>query len=76
MQQYHQATGATLLSFEQFEQFPNDGMKHELLQGEHVILSPPKFAHNSLQHKILFLLKPYDQHRLGQVRIIISSMTT
>lgn len=60
----------TLLTFEQFEQFPDDGMKHELLQGEHIILPPPKLRHSNLQHKLLRALQPYvDQHQLGDVRI-------
>jgi len=30
----------TLLSFETFEKYEDDGMKHELIQGEHVIAPP------------------------------------
>lgn len=60
----------TLLTFEQFEQLHDDGLKHELLQGEHIVLPPPKSRHNTLQHRLLRLLQPYvDQHRLGDVRI-------
>lgn len=60
----------TLLTFEQFEQFHDDGLKHELLGGEHIAVPPAKFGHNSLQHKLLRLLQPYvDAHRLGDVRI-------
>jgi Uma2 family endonuclease len=60
----------TLLSFEQFEKFPDDGMKHELLQGEHIILPPPKFRHTRIQHDLFDALRPYvRQHKLGDVRI-------
>jgi Uma2 family endonuclease len=60
----------TLLTFEQFEQLHDDGLKHELLQGEHIVLPPPKFDHNSLQHRLLFLLHPYvEKRRLGEVRV-------
>lgn len=60
----------TLLTFEQFEQFHDDGLKHELLGGEHLAVPPPKFGHNSLQHKLLRILQPYvDARRLGDVRI-------
>lgn len=60
----------TLLTFEQFEQLHDDGLKHELLQGEHIVLPPAKFDHNSLQHKLLRLLQPYiDQHQLGDIRV-------
>ncbi len=60
----------TLLTFEQFEQLHDDGLKHELLQGEHIVLPPAKFDHNSLLHRLLRLLQPYvDQHQLGDVRV-------
>jgi Uma2 family endonuclease len=60
----------TLQTFEQFEQYPDDGMKHELLKGEHIVAPPPKFRHSTLQHKLLHLLWPYvQQHKLGDVRI-------
>jgi Uma2 family endonuclease len=60
----------TLLTFEQFEKYPDDGHKHELLQGEHISLPPPKSYHSDVQHLILRILQPYvDQHGLGDVRI-------
>jgi Uma2 family endonuclease len=60
----------TLLTFEQFEKYPNDGHKHELLQGAHIILPPPKSYHSDVQHMLLRILQPYvDQHGLGDVRI-------
>jgi len=58
----------TLLTFEQFEKYPDDGHKHELLQGEHIILPPPKFDHSEIQHKLLYVLGAYvRQRRLGDV---------
>lgn len=39
----------TLLTFEQFEQFHDDGLKHELLSGEHIVLPPPKTRHTRIQ---------------------------
>ena len=60
----------TLVTFEQFEQFHDDGMKHELLKGEHIVVPPPKPRHSNVQHKLLHLLWPYvQQHGLGDVRI-------
>ncbi len=58
----------TLLTFEQFEKYPDDGHKHELLRGEHIILPPPKFDHSQIQHKLLYVLGAYmRQRRLGDV---------
>jgi Uma2 family endonuclease len=60
----------TLTTFEEFEKYPDDGHKHELLQGEHIILPPPKSYHSDVQHLLLRVLQPYvDQHGLGDVRI-------
>ena len=60
----------TLVTFEQFEKYPDDGHRHELLQGEHIILPPAKSYHSDVQHLLLRALQPYvDQHRLGYVRI-------
>jgi Uma2 family endonuclease len=60
----------TLLTVDQFEQYPDDGNKHELLRGEHIVLPPPKSIHSNVQHKLLRAIQPYvDAHRLGDVRI-------
>ena len=60
----------TLQTFEQFEQFQDDGMKHELLKGEHIVLPPANSRHSDIQHRLLHLLYPYiKQHQLGDVRI-------
>src|ERR1700693_4219019 len=57
---YHKNMSArTLVTFEQFEQFPDDGMKHELLKGEHIVVPPAKFRHSNIQHKLHDLLRPY-----------------
>jgi len=68
---YHKHMGArTLVTFEQFEQFPDDGMKHELLQGEHIVVPPPKSRHTRIQQKIQDVLRPFvREHRLGEVHI-------
>ncbi len=45
-------------------------MKHELLEGEHITLPPPKSGHSNVQHRLLRALQPYvDEHRLGDVRL-------
>jgi Uma2 family endonuclease len=60
----------TLVTFEQFEQFPDDGMKHELLKGEHLVVPPPKSRHTRIQQKIQDVLRPFvREHRLGEVHI-------
>jgi hypothetical protein len=38
----------TLVTFEQFERFLDDGMKHELLQRQHIVVPPPKSRHTRI----------------------------
>jgi len=60
----------TLITFEQFERYHDDGLKHELFCREHIVVPPPKSRDNTIQHRLLRLLQPYvDKHRLGDVRI-------
>jgi len=60
----------TLVTFEQFEQYPDDGMKHELIQGEHTVVPPPKFRHTRVQQKLQDALRQFvHSHRLGEIYI-------
>jgi len=60
----------TLVTFEQFEQFPDDGRKHELVKGEHIVVPPPKSRHTRILQKIQDVLRPFvREHRLGEVHI-------
>lgn len=63
----------TLLTFEQFEKYQDDGLKHELLNGEHIILPPPEFEHSRIQHNLLDALRPYvRQRQLGDVMMEVA----
>jgi Uma2 family endonuclease len=60
----------TLLTFEQFEKYENDQLKHELLEGEHITMPPAKRPHTRIQQNLQDALRPYvRQHRLGEVHI-------
>ncbi len=48
----------TLLSFEQFEQFPDDGMKHELLHGQHIIEPPANVRRAVVRQRLFDSLRP------------------
>ncbi len=58
----------TLLTVDQFEQLPDDGMRHELDEGE-LISMPPAFArHGKIQGEIYYLLRAFAGPRsLGTV---------
>jgi Uma2 family endonuclease len=60
----------TLETFEQFEQFHDDGLKHELLEGEHIAVPPANFKHNTISHRLERLMYAcVEKHQLGDVRI-------
>ncbi len=60
----------TLLTWEQFEQLPDDAMHYELLDGELITLPPPKSGHSTIAHTIRDALSPYVIERgLGRVYV-------
>lgn len=59
------ATTTNLLSWEAFEKFPDDEMHHELIEGEHQILPPPKSGHSIIAHRAWKALGPLE--RFGTV---------
>jgi Uma2 family endonuclease len=60
----------TFTTFEEFEKYPDDGHRHELLEGEHIILPPPKRPHTRVQQNLQDALRPYvREHHLGEVHI-------
>ncbi|MGP0073451.1 MAG: Uma2 family endonuclease [Bryobacteraceae bacterium] len=60
----------TLLTFEDFEKYQDDGLKHELLEGEHITMPPPKRPHTRVQQNLQDALRPYvREHQLGEVHL-------
>jgi Uma2 family endonuclease len=58
----------TLLTLEQFERLPDDGMRHELDEGELISLPPPSALHAKIQIKTGHLLISFVEERsLGTV---------
>jgi Uma2 family endonuclease len=49
----------TFLSFETFEKYEDDGMKHELIQGEHVIAPPATIGQSRLRQNFHDTLRPH-----------------
>jgi Uma2 family endonuclease len=63
------ATTTNLLSWKAFEQLPDDGMHHELIEGEHQVLPPPKSGHNVIASRVADALRPLADQKLGRVLI-------
>lgn len=61
-------TPRTLLSVEEFAALPDDGMKHELNEGELIVMPPPKPRHGDCQARLTAALVEFaGEHRLGSV---------
>jgi Uma2 family endonuclease len=50
------ATTTNQLSWEAFEQLPDDGMHHELIEGELQTLPPPKSKHSEVAKRVFLAL--------------------
>lgn len=60
----------TLLTFEEFVNFQDDGKKHELLEGEAVTMPPAKRPHSRIQQNLQDALRPYvREHGMGEVHM-------
>jgi Uma2 family endonuclease len=47
---------------------PDDQLRHELIDGEHVVTPSPNTVHQTISLNLVRLLLPYlDEHRLGQL---------
>lgn len=61
-------TRRTLLSVEEFAALPEDGMKHELNEGELIVMPPPKPRHGDCQLTLGAALREFVvAHGLGRV---------
>ena len=61
------ATATNLLSWEAFEQLPDDGMHLEVIEGELITLPPPKSGHSIIAANAATLLMPLQDQGLGRV---------
>jgi Uma2 family endonuclease len=62
------AGSATKLSYEDFVLFPDDGKRHELIDGEHFVTPSPNRRHQAVLRRLTVLLEPLiREHGLGEV---------
>lgn len=56
------------LTYDDFVQFPNDGKRHELIDGEHYVTAAPNTRHQRIVTSLTGLLWSFVRgHRLGEV---------
>lgn len=56
------------LTYDDFVLFPDDGQRHELIDGEHYVTPTPVLKHQRIVGNLFFLIRSHlETHRLGEV---------
>ena len=62
------AGSATKLTYDDFLLFPDDGQRHELIDGEHYVTPAPNVSHQAILGNLHFLMRSYlEASPLGRV---------
>lgn len=62
------AESATKLTYDDFLLFPDDGKRHELIEGEHYVSPSPNVRHQRVLKRLAFPIYDFiEKHRLGEV---------
>jgi Uma2 family endonuclease len=57
------------IDWETFEKIPDDGMHREIIEGEILVLPPPKSKHVLIAHNTYEALRPLQERKFGNVFI-------
>ncbi len=61
-------TSRVRLTYKEYRQFPNDGKRHELIDGDHLMTPSPIAKHQRASLNLAALLKSFvEEHKLGEV---------
>ncbi len=56
------------LTYEDFLHFPDDGKRHELIDGEHYVTPSPNTRHQAISGNLYFIIRSWlEQHPVGRV---------
>ena len=62
------APSGVKLTYDDFLLFPDDGMRHELIDGEHYVTASPNTKHQVVSGNLHWLLRTYlEQHPIGKL---------
>ena len=62
------ASTGVRLTYDDFLLFPDDGLRHELIDGEHYVSPSPNTKHQRLSGNLYFLIRSYlEIHPIGEV---------
>src|SRR6266550_4389389 len=58
----------TKLTYEDYLQFPDDGLRHEIIEGEHYVNPSPSTRHQRILLNVSHLIQSYlDTHPIGEI---------
>ena len=58
----------TKLTYQDYLTFPDDGKRHEIIDGEHFVTPAPVTRHQRISRRLLYLLEDYlRKHPVGEV---------
>lgn len=61
-------TDKVRLTYKEYRQFPNDGKRHELIDGDHIMTPSPVAKHQRALFNLASLLKSFvEDHKMGEV---------
>ena len=64
----HPTPENTRLTYDDFLHFPDDGMLHELVDGEHYVTPSPNTKHQAVSGNLHFMLRRWlEHHPIGRV---------
>ena len=56
------------LTYDDFLLFPDDGRRHELIDGEHYVTPSPNMKHQAVSGNLFFMIRScLDQHPVGRI---------
>ena len=59
---------STKLTYADYVRFPDDGLRHEIIGGEHYVTPSPATRHQRISRNLLHLIQSYlDTHPIGEV---------
>ena len=59
---------STRLTYDDYLQFPDDGLRHEIIEGEHYVTPAPSTRHQRILLKLSYLLQSYlETHPVGEI---------
>jgi Uma2 family endonuclease len=70
----HPAAGDTRLTYDDFLLFPDDGRRHELIDGEHYVTPSPTLRHQVLIGRLHFEIELFLRAHAGLGRVFLSPL--